>query len=62
VPILKGGDQEDNLRRALVRLRNDQVLADLEPLLSFFAGFVFDIPLVQQMMRWDMAVLQESPW
>jgi predicted transposase YdaD len=34
----------------------------LEPLLSFFASFVFDIPLVQQMMRWDMAVLRESPW
>jgi len=62
VPILKGGDNENNLRRALVRLRNDQVLADLEPLLSFFASFVFDIPLVQQMMRWDMTVLQESPW
>jgi predicted transposase YdaD len=48
--------------QALVRLRNDQVLADLEPLLSFFASFVFDISLVQQMMRWDMAVLWESPW
>jgi predicted transposase YdaD len=62
VPILKGGDNENSLRQALVRLRNDQVLADLEPLLSFFASFVFDIPLVQQMMRWDMAVLRESPW
>jgi predicted transposase YdaD len=62
VPILKGGDSEDNLRQALVRLRNDQVLADLEPLLSFFASFVFEIPLVQQMMRWDMTVLRESPW
>ena len=62
VPILKGGDSENSLRQALVRLRNDEVLADLEPLLSFFASFVFDIPLVQQMMRWDMTVLQESPW
>ena len=30
--------------------------------MSFFASFVFDIPLVQQMMRWDMTVLRESPW
>ncbi len=62
VPILKGGNSEQNLRQALLSLRNDQVLADLEPLLSFFASFVFDIPLVQQMMRWDMTVLYESPW
>ncbi len=34
----------------------------LEPLLAFFASFVLDMPLVQQIMRWDMAVLRESPW
>ncbi|MFM7438198.1 MAG: DUF4351 domain-containing protein, partial [Snowella sp.] len=28
----------------------------------FFASFVLDIPLVQQIMRWDMTVLRESPW
>ena len=62
VPILKGGNSEANLRQALLSLRQDEVLRDLEPLLSFFASFVFDIPLVQQMMRWDMTVLRESPW
>ncbi|MGJ0607010.1 Rpn family recombination-promoting nuclease/putative transposase [Cylindrospermopsis raciborskii] len=62
VPILKGGNSEVNLRQALLNLRKNQVLGDLEPLLSFFASFVFDIPLVQQMMRWDMTVLRESPW
>ncbi|MFM5889468.1 MAG: hypothetical protein ACKOQS_14470 [Dolichospermum sp.] len=31
-------------------------------MLSFFASFVLDIPLVQQIMRWDMIVLRESPW
>ena len=62
VPILKGGNSEANLRQALLSLRKDEVLRDLEPLLSFFASFVFDIPLVQQMMRWDMTVLRESPW
>ncbi len=34
----------------------------LEPLLAFFASFVLDMPLVQQIMRWDMVVLRESPW
>ena len=62
VPILKGGNSEVNLRQALLNLRKNEVLGDLEPLLSFFASFVFDIPLVQQMMRWDMTVLRESPW
>jgi len=45
VPILKGGNSEANLRQALLSLRQDEVLRDLEPLLSFFASFVFDIPL-----------------
>ncbi|MBS9388474.1 MAG: hypothetical protein HEQ33_06035 [Dolichospermum sp. WA123] len=24
--------------------------------------YVLDIPLIQQIMRWDMTVLRESPW
>ncbi len=30
--------------------------------MAFFASFVLGSDLVRQMMRWDMAVLQESPW
>ena len=62
VPILKGGNSENNLRQAVRELMADEQLKDLEPLLSFFASFVLDIPLVQQIMRWDMIVLRESPW
>ncbi|MBE9236938.1 Rpn family recombination-promoting nuclease/putative transposase [Anabaena aphanizomenioides LEGE 00250] len=62
VPILQGGNREDKLRQAVRELRRDEQLQDLEPLLSFFASFVLDIPLVQQIMRWDMTVLRESPW
>ncbi|NEP81231.1 MAG: hypothetical protein F6K39_25575 [Okeania sp. SIO3B3] len=29
---------------------------------AFFATFVLKIEIVQQIIRWDMAVLQESPW
>ncbi len=43
-------------------LRQNEKLSDLEPLLAFFASFVFDIPVVQQIMRWKMNVLRESPW
>lgn len=61
VPILKGGGQESVVRQAVIKLREDDQLSDLEPLLSFFASFVLEIPIVQQIMRWDMTVLRESP-
>jgi len=62
VPILKGGGDEFQVRKALAQLRQNKSLDELEPLLAFFATFVLDSPLVQQIMRWDMAVLLESPW
>ncbi|MGI0480149.1 Rpn family recombination-promoting nuclease/putative transposase [Geminocystis sp. CENA526] len=62
VPILKGGGNEAIVTNALVELRKNDQLQDLEPLLSFFASFVLEIPIVQKIMRWDMTVLRESPW
>jgi predicted transposase YdaD len=62
VPILKGGGNEAKVRQAVQSLRANETLAELEPLLSFFASFVLEIPLVQQIMRWDMVILSESPW
>jgi len=62
VPILRGGAEASIVQRALQQLRADEQFNQLEPLLAFFASFVLDIPLVQQIMRWDMAVLRESPW
>ncbi|UCJ12670.1 MAG: DUF4351 domain-containing protein [Phormidium sp. PBR-2020] len=61
VPILKGGGEEQVVRRALRELRADEELSELESLLSFFSTFVLELPVVQQIMRWDMAVLRESP-
>ena len=62
VPILKGGNEPPVIRQALRELQNDENLNELEPLLSFFASFVLEIPLIQQIMRWDMTVLRQSPW
>jgi predicted transposase YdaD len=62
VPILKGGGEQQVVQQALQELRADQELSELEPLLSFFASFVLELPVVQEIMRWDMAVLRESPW
>jgi predicted transposase YdaD len=62
IPILKGGGNEATVTTALVELRKNEKLQDLEPLLSFFASFVLEIPIVQKIMRWDMTILRESPW
>jgi len=62
VPVLKGGGEKSTVQRALRLLRNDEKLSDLETLLAFFATFVLESSVVQQIMRWDMAVLQQSPW
>ena len=60
--MLRGGDNETVVRQALAALRAEARLNELEPLLAFFATFVLDSRLVQQIMRWDMAVLEQSPW
>ncbi|MEM6752549.1 MAG: transposase, partial [Cyanobacteria bacterium P01_C01_bin.38] len=50
------------IQQALQKLRADENLNQLETVLAFFATFVLDSALVQQIMRWDMAILSESPW
>jgi predicted transposase YdaD len=62
VPILQGGDEEAVVQRAVRVLQRDEQLSELESLLAFFASFVLETEVVAQIMRWDMAVLRESPW
>ncbi|WP_240041596.1 MULTISPECIES: transposase [Okeania] len=62
VSILKNGGEEATVRKALQLLREDEELSELENLLGFFATFVLKTEIIQQIMRWDMAVLQQSPW
>lgn len=62
VPVLLGGNDVAVVQQAVQLLRADEQLNELEPLLAFFASFVLSTPLVRQIMRWDMAVLHESPW
>jgi len=62
VPIMKGGGDENLIRQALTELRADDKLQELEMTLAFFASFVLSSNLIQQIMRWDMLVLSESPW
>ncbi len=62
VPILKQGGAVAVVQRALQELRQDEQMVELEALLGFFASFVLDSEVVRRIMRWDMAVLRESPW
>jgi predicted transposase YdaD len=62
VPILQGGGEPQVIQQAVQVLQQDPELNELESLLAFFASFVLDTELVAQIMRWDMAVLRESPW
>jgi predicted transposase YdaD len=62
VPILKQGGEAEIVQRALNQLRAEEQLVELESLLAFFATFVLGTEVVRQIMRWDMAVLRESPW
>jgi predicted transposase YdaD len=62
VPIMEGGSDQAIVQEAVRRLRDQSSLSDLEPLLAFFASFVLESSLIQQIMRWDMTVLRESPW
>jgi len=62
VPVLQGGHKEAILTKALNWLKSDEELAHLETLLAFMASFVHKTEVVQRLMRWDMAILRESPW
>lgn len=62
VPILRNGGEAAVVQQALSQLRQDEQLVELESLLGFFASFVLSADVVRQIMRWDMAVLRESPW
>lgn len=45
-----------------IELRATPEIAEMEPLLAFFASFVLQTDVVRRLMRWDMTVLRESPW
>jgi len=43
-------------------LRERGVGEEVEAALALFASFVMEPEQVRQIVRWDMAVLKESPW
>ena len=61
VPVMRGGDEEPMMRRALHSLRADETLRDMEPLLGFFASLVADPAHIAQFMRLNMVAIEETP-
>ncbi len=61
VALMRGAD-ERVIRRGAERLRGLPDGERLETLLGLFASFVLDVETIEQIVRWDMNVLRESPW
>ncbi len=60
-PLMAGGDTEACLEKAARQLRADERLQELESMLALFASFVLEQQIVQRILRWDMAMLENSP-
>ena len=61
-PVMKGGASEAILRRASLRLEDEERAEDLQRLLGIFATFVLGTNLVEQVMDLERQALLESPW
>jgi predicted transposase YdaD len=61
VPLMRGADAT-TIRAGAELIHQHPGLEDLETVLALFASFVLDPEQVKQVLRWDMAVLRESPW
>lgn len=62
LPIMQGGGDRQLLGRAVAMLRRSPQLSGLESLLAYMARHVLTVEQIMELMRWDMAVLRESPW
>jgi predicted transposase YdaD len=60
-PLMRGAD-EDVVRAGVRVLREQGADEEMEVALALFASFRMDAAQVQQIVRWEMAVLRESPW
>jgi predicted transposase YdaD len=60
VPLMAGAD-EAIVRACVARIRAEPDHAELEAILALFAMIRLDAKTVEQLLRWDMSVLEKSP-
>ena len=61
-PVMKGGNDENVLRRAAVALEAEDRFEDLQQLLGIFATFIFGVDLVERVMSLQAEAFRASPW
>ncbi len=61
VPLMHGGNTETMVRKCAERIRQEPEATELEAILAVFAGYVLDVELIKQILRWEMQIVQESP-
>jgi predicted transposase YdaD len=61
VPLMRGGNTEQMVRKCANRIRQEPKAAELEAILALFAGYVLDAETIKQILRWEMQVVQDSP-
>ncbi len=60
VPMLRGGNSQQVIRRAVSLLHQQAHAQGFEPLLGYFASLVVGPELAAQIVRLDMVVLEQS--
>jgi len=61
VPLMKGADEEA-IKAGVELIRRKGAGEEMEMVLAFFDSFVMEPEFISKIMRWDMAVIRESPW
>lgn len=60
--VIKGGANETTLRRAAVRLQQEERSEDLQRLLGIFSSYVLGGNIVDKVLNFATQALLESPW
>ncbi len=56
VPLMHGGNTETIVRKCAERIRQEAQATELEAILAVFAGYVLDVELIKQTLRWEAAI------
>ena len=60
LPLMRGSGPTE-MQAGLQHLR-ERGLVEAEVVMALFASFLMDVSEIAKWMRWDMAVVRESPW